>query len=93
MILHTVNKSPYSSPCLTDCIALCSEGDAILLIEDGVYAAQDAYSIAAENKVYALQADIEARGLSGKLAANVTVIDDSGFVMLATQHEKVVSWY
>ena len=37
MILHTVNKSPYSSQCLADCLRRVSPGDRVILIEDGVY--------------------------------------------------------
>ncbi len=38
-ILHTVNKSPYEKNSLDSCLNLAKEGSAVLLIEDGVYAA------------------------------------------------------
>ncbi len=95
MILHTVNRSPHQNSSLADCLALCADDDAVLLIEDGVYAAiaPGAALREAPDKVYALQADIDARGLGSRLAEGVTVVDDAGFVRLATEHDKVVSWY
>ena len=40
--LHTVNKSPFSSEALASCLRVVRPGDAILLMEDGVYCAVDA---------------------------------------------------
>ncbi len=40
--LHTVNKSPFSSEALASCLRVVWPGDAILLMEDGVYCAVDA---------------------------------------------------
>ena len=39
MLLHTVNKSPFTDNSLQSCIRCCQAGQAILLIEDGVYGA------------------------------------------------------
>ena len=38
-ILHTVNKSPFERNSLEACLKYASAGAAVLLIEDGVYAA------------------------------------------------------
>ena len=38
-MLHTVNKSPYERNTFDTCLAHVKKGSAILLIEDGVYAA------------------------------------------------------
>jgi len=35
--LHTVNKSPFATGALVSCLNHCKDGDAILMIEDGVY--------------------------------------------------------
>ncbi len=35
--LHTVNKSAFSSDALASCLRVAQPGDAILLLEDGVY--------------------------------------------------------
>ena len=37
--LNIVNKSPFDRNSLASCVRTMSDGDAILLIEDGVYAA------------------------------------------------------
>ncbi|MGD8498050.1 MAG: sulfurtransferase complex subunit TusB, partial [Chromatiales bacterium] len=38
-MLHTVNKSPFDRNTLDACLRLAKPGSAVLLIEDGVYAA------------------------------------------------------
>ena len=38
-ILHTVNKTPFERNSLESCLKFASPGAAVLLIEDGVYAA------------------------------------------------------
>jgi len=43
--------------------------------------------------IYALKADVEARGLTEKLCPNVKTIDYRQWVnLLMTDHEKIVSW-
>lgn len=98
MILHTVNKSPFSNSSFVDCLARCSDTDAILLIEDGVYACQrdtvhSNYLVDSPINFFALQADVEARGLTEKLHEAVKLIDDRGFVALCIQHKSVQSWF
>jgi tRNA 2-thiouridine synthesizing protein B len=38
-MLHTVNKSPFERNTLESCLRHAKNGSAVLLIEDGVYAA------------------------------------------------------
>ena len=38
-LLHTVNKSPFDNGTLQACLKFARQGSAVLLIEDGVYAA------------------------------------------------------
>ena len=98
MILHTINKSPFSDSSLEDCLRLCSPGDAILLIENGVYATQQHrhsdLMIALHDRVdfFALQADLEARGLTTQHDF-IDRIDDTGFVELCIKYPKVQSWF
>ena len=96
MILHTVNKS---SDCLVRCLSMTSEGDAILLIEDGVYAAMNNsrnealwHDDHAGFTRYALESDLAARGISDKMLPGIEVINWQQFVSLATTCDKVVSW-
>lgn len=99
--LHTVNKSPFDQRTLSDCIAVCQPGDALLLIEDGVYGALPASpEITAlralcerQIKVYALEADLQARGLIDRIADDITVVDYAEFVTLSVAHNTIQSWY
>lgn len=95
MILHTVNKSPFSSQCLAECLSVCRQGDAILLLEDGVYAALNPLPENAPGDLqrYALAADVDARGLRERLQPDIQLADDRGFVQLTTQFDNVISWY
>ena len=96
-MLYTVNKSPLMFGNLKSVLRLAPGGEPILLYEDGVYAA--AQGTASENliqqvlnqhPVYALQADLQARGLAS-LVDGIQVIDYEGFVELVEQHH-VVPW-
>ena len=92
-MLHTVNKSPYSNGALESCLRFIQADDVILLLEDGVYAAAAGTSKAAliedalakDFAVYALQADIKARGID-KLIAGVQLADYNDFVKLLEAH-------
>lgn len=96
-MLHTVNKSPFSSDSFSTCLEYAQEGDPILLIEDGVYAAQCSSKVAAQlgqqsatNDFYALSSDLKARGIEA-LCEQIKVIDYAGFVELAEKHQ-VNAW-
>ena len=96
-MLHTVNKSPFSSKTLDMCMQFAAAKEPVVLYEDGVYAAQSGTKCESKvqelmktNPVYALQADLKARSIS-KTIAGITVIDYAGFVDLVTQH-KVQNW-
>lgn len=41
---------------------------------------------------YALQADVEARGLQTRLPSSIQIITDADFVELALQHARVIAW-
>jgi tRNA 2-thiouridine synthesizing protein B len=98
--LHTVNKSPLSSTALASCLAHATEDAAILLIEDGVYAALAAArqpaelkAAAARGTVYALKPDLMARGLGeSPLIEGAKLVDYAGFVDLTTTHSAVLAW-
>jgi tRNA 2-thiouridine synthesizing protein B len=97
--LHTVNKTPLASDALASCLRHLTEGSAVLLIEDGVYAALATVAspladIVAAHPVYALAPDLAARGLADRpLLAGIKVVDYEGFVDLAAAHASVVSWF
>ena len=98
-MLHTVNKSPFERNALKSCLDHCRNGDAVLLIEDGVIGALDNTEFTAmvkekmgTVKVYALAADLEARGIGSRALAGIELVDYSGFVDLAAEHNPVQAW-
>lgn len=98
-MLHIVNKSHAETTSLQTCLRLAQEGSALLLIEDAVYAATSAAANAsgiadalARHKVYVLQPDAAARGVSARLIDGVTAIDYAGFVDLVAEHTNNQTW-
>lgn len=98
-MLHIVNKSPFDRNSLESCLRMAKTGSAVLLIEDGVYGATKGSSVEtkiqgamAGVKVYALDADLQARGVADRVLEGVTVVDYGGFVDLVAEHENLQSW-
>jgi len=98
-MLHIVNKSPFERNSLESCLKHAVKGSAILLIEDGIYAAlkgtQATAQVQAAMKdcaVYVLQPDVDARGMQGRVLDGVKPVDYAGFVDLTTSHKTVQSW-
>ena len=96
-MLHMVNKSPFSSDSLRTCLAVAAPGEPVLLYEDGVYGAMKGTALAAwveqalaQHPIYALQADLEARGIAHRLDG-IQVVDYNGLVALVEAHN-VVPW-
>ncbi len=97
-MLHTINKSPYSHQHIADCLRICDADDIILLIEDGVYAAltnSEWIKLLSEKvaSIYVLQPDVDARGLTQRIAREVHGIDYEGFVQLCISQPKMLAWY
>ena len=98
-ILHTVNKSPFDKNSLERAIGTAKEGSSVLLLEDGVYGAISGASSSAmvedamkTVKVYALGADVDARGIKGRVIDGIELVDYAAFVKLAADHSQVQSW-
>ena len=96
-MLYTMNKSPHSTDSLESLLRIAPSGAPILLYEDGVYATMPGAksvslleSALADHPVYALDADLEARGI-GDVLPGVQVISYDGFVELVEQHD-VAPW-
>jgi tRNA 2-thiouridine synthesizing protein B len=96
-MLFTVNKSPLSTNSLDSVLQVAPQGAPILLYEDGVYAVMPGAKSApvvqdalAAHPVYALDADLEARGIA-KTLEGIQVIGYDGFVELVEQHD-VAPW-
>ena len=84
--LHIVN----SAAALDSCLPLARGHDAVLLIEDGVYAARDELQVAAS--LHVLDSDLRARGLAGHIDPAFRVVTYDGFVGLVEQHSPIVTW-
>ena len=98
-MLHIVNKSHTQTHALASCLRLALPGSALLLTEDAIYAATAAAvetsgigAAKASLKVFALQPDVDARGMAGKLADGITTVDYGGFVDLAAEHATNQTW-
>ena len=96
MILHTLNAAPSSSA-FADCLKTIAEGDAVLLMGDGVYAAiaqTEASRVleATEATLYVLADDAMTAGVLNVSAA-VSSIDIAGFVALTETFPRQQAWY
>lgn len=98
-MLNIVNKSPLERSSLESCLRLRAAGSALLLIEDGVYAAtrgnaaeQKIREAMQQGEVYALRPDLEARGMQDRVLEGIKLVDYGGFVDLAAEHQSIQSW-
>jgi len=95
-MLHLVNKSPYDGSNLDTAASIMKDGDALLLIEDGVYGAVKkgkAAALLAGHTVSVLGPDLAARGITeDKLVDGVTIVDYAGFVDMVEANNTVQSW-
>jgi len=98
-MLHIVNKSPFERNALESCLRFSRDGSAVLLIEDGVYAAtrgnaaeRKIRKVMGHLKVYALWPDLEARGMQDAVIDGVKLVDYGGFVDLVAEHKTAQSW-
>jgi tRNA 2-thiouridine synthesizing protein B len=101
-MLNIVNKSPTERNSLASCLRMMTGSggeDAVLLIEDAVYAATRGNAAApgladamAHCKVYALMPDLEARGVADRVIEGVHTVDYGGFVDLVAAHPNNQSW-
>ena len=99
-ILHTVNKSPFEKSSFDSCLQLAKDGSAVLLIEDGIYAAikgaakeGQINSASQQLKFYVLGPDLKARGIAeDRIIDGISVVDYAGFVDLAAEYDKVSAW-
>jgi len=98
--LHTVNKSPFATQALVSCLNHAKAGDAVLMIEDGVYGGLGGTGlteiIAEFGKnvsLYVLSPDLAARGVdAGRLLAGIEGVDYAGFVELVAKHDRTQNW-
>lgn len=95
-MLHILQDSPFQTDleCLLRCV---KRGDEILLRQDAVIAALSGTRaldllLAAPISIYALQEDIEARGISAQILTGIGQLSYTDFVRLTVKHEQLISW-
>ena len=99
-LLNTINKSPFERNALNACLRVATQGNAILLFEDGVVGAMKGTAVAGKITdamgniaVYALGPDLAARGISeDQLIDGIKVVDYGGFVDLVAEYDTVQAW-
>ncbi|MFY9994887.1 MAG: sulfurtransferase complex subunit TusB [Leclercia sp.] len=95
-MLHTLSHSPWHCD-IDGMMRMLREGDALLLIQDGVLAAVEGNRFVdilsnAPITVLALKDDIDARGLAGQISTKINVVSYTDFVNLAVQHTGQMIW-
>ena len=91
MILHLIQKSPFTSNTLAECMTKTESDDAILLMHDGVYGIHHPEITQTSIKIFALSDDLNARGLKIE-SSHIQPISYDEFVELCTQYESSISW-
>ncbi|OLQ78789.1 sulfurtransferase TusB [Photobacterium proteolyticum] len=96
-MLHTISTSPFQTQDLQRCLQYLRPDDEILLLQDAVSAGieKNSWCEAIKKsgvKIYLLEADLAARGLTDKVDNSINVIDFKGFVSITEQHESQLKW-
>lgn len=95
-MLHTLSHSPWQCD-FEAMLRQLREGDDVLLIQDGVLAGLLKTRflellLAAPISLYALEADVEARGLSAQISNSVGRVSYNDFVSLTVKHRNQIAW-
>jgi len=88
-MLHIINKLQA----LTNCLPYILPGDAIVLIEDSVYAAVSKIELnPKEYSIFALKNDLVIRGITDKILSDIKVITYEEFVELTLRFYPSQTW-
>lgn len=94
--LHVLSHSPFGDDRLGSCLRLLASDDALLLCGDAVYALRDGsdtqrllQTAGLDQRLFALDEDLQARAISSELAK---AVDYPAFVALSLHYDKVNSW-
>ena len=95
-MLFTLSRSPTQCD-LPALLRLAAPGDDLLLLQDGVLAGLTGSAhlellLNAPISLYALQNDLEARGLVGHFSHSITVVGYNHFVELTEKHRSQMAW-
>ncbi len=96
MILHTLNANP-ASEAFSDCLRIARDGDTILLLGAGVYAARTASPAlrtlqANGARLYVLEVDARLAG-AWPPPEGITPVDTAGWVQLSEEMARQQAWY
>lgn len=90
-MLHLIK----STQALEEALPLCAPSDAIVLLEQAVYAATSSHKLQPmlpKQGVYALHSDVLARGLASRVSERIVVIDNHQWVDLTVEHPSSLTW-
>ncbi|NRF33100.1 sulfurtransferase complex subunit TusB [Vibrio coralliilyticus] len=90
-MLHIVK----SVAALEDVVKVYVDGDALLLIEDAVYAVNPqhkTYPLIKGFNTFVLQSDLAARGILNRMSSSIEMVDYEGFVDLTSEQENSLTW-
>lgn len=95
-MLYTLRHSPFACD-LEALLSTVLPGDDLLLWQEGVIAGLEASAAQAALRasglsLYALEADIIARGLSAYISPGITIIDYTDLVRLTEKHPQQMAW-
>ncbi|QTL40120.1 sulfurtransferase complex subunit TusB [Xenorhabdus budapestensis] len=95
-MLYTVRCSPYQDD-FNAILGLITDADDVLLIQNGVLLSVNGNRYLAElirtgAGIYALQDDLDARGLANQVSDRVQVVNYNDFVSLTVKHQQSFSW-
>lgn len=99
-LIHLLRHAPQDDTHFASSLRVIGPQQGLLLIEDAVYALLPHTSafnamqlLPASVKLFALEADVLARGVAiDDLPPRVTLVDYPGMVELCTRYDKVMSW-
>ncbi|MDN0119231.1 sulfurtransferase complex subunit TusB [Yersinia frederiksenii] len=95
-MLYTVSHSPYHCD-LSALLRLTTSEDEILFLQDGVMSVlknSESLKLLLNNpaSLFVLEDDVTARGLSGQISDNVSLIGYTHFVDLTLKHQQQLAW-
>lgn len=91
MALHIFNTQAQFKSKLALIQTSLTRDDAVLLIEDAVYASQK-FRKELKAHVYTLEEDCLARAIVDNIDRSNSMIDYAGFVELTEIHQHIISW-
>lgn len=95
-MLYTLSRSPFACD-LASLLLTVRSGDDLLLLQDGVIAGVKGTAalvklLASPLGLYALEADLAARGLLAHFSDKITVIGYNDFVSLTVKQPQQMAW-